>query len=301
MNPLRQLSHESMRALASALAGGALRSPYSAAAVARILGGGELLAAVTGELARLHESGMDAEGIATMLSVLAEERDAARQEADRVQLVWTGPDTSPRDRDTYVVASWLFRTFERELIVSSFALGHARSLLEVLAQRMDQEPELRVRFFVNIHRGRRDTTLAEDLVRRFAHDFCTRIWPGERLPEVWYDPRSLELDPKKRAVLHAKVIVADGKWAFVTSANLTEAGHQRNVEVGVLVRDRHLAGRIVKKLQAPKILGFAKMVAGVDASAEASCDRQHARKGEAATAAAHLPSQLASEGGGDGE
>ena len=237
-----------MRALASALAGGALRPGYSATAVARIVGGGELLGAVTAELVRLHELGMGPEGIATMLSVLAEERDASCQEADRIKLVWTGPESSPRDRDTYVVASWLFRTFKRELIVSSFALGHARSLLEVLAQRMDQEPELAVRFFVNIHRGRRDTTLAEDLVRRFAHNFSTRIWPGERLPEVWYDPRSLELDPKKRAVLHAKVIVADGEWAFVTSANLTEAGHQRNVEAGVLLHEPRQATAIQERL-----------------------------------------------------
>ncbi|MFH1468328.1 MAG: DISARM system phospholipase D-like protein DrmC [Pseudomonadota bacterium] len=248
MNPLRQLSRESMRALAAALSGGALRPPFAASAVARLLGGGELLAPVTGELVRLHEVGMGAEGIATLLTLLAEERDAASDAADRVKLVWTGPESSPRDRDTYVVASWLFRTFKSELLVSSFALGHARSLLEVLARRMDEEPALRVKFFVNVHRGPGDTTDADDLVRRFAHDFRTRIWPGERLPEVWYDPRSLELDPEKRAVLHAKVIVADGEWAFVTSANLTEAGHQRNVEAGVLVRDGRLAGLVTLRL-----------------------------------------------------
>jgi hypothetical protein len=249
-----------MRALASALAGGALRPPYSGAAVARIVGGGELLGPLTSELARLQDVGVGPEGIATLLGVLAEERDAAHQEADRVSLVWTGPESSPRDRDTYVVASWLFRSFRKELIVSSFALGHARALLEVLARRMDEEPELHVRFFLNIHRGPGDTTLAEDLVRRFAHEFRTRTWPGERLPEVWYDPRSLELDPEKRAVLHAKVIVADGEWAFVTSANLTEAGHQRNVEAGVLVRDRQLAAQIVDRMRSQQQRGFQQVM-----------------------------------------
>jgi phosphatidylserine/phosphatidylglycerophosphate/cardiolipin synthase-like enzyme len=39
-------------------------------------------------------------------------------------------------------------------------------------------------------------------------------------------------------VLHAKGVVADDEVVFVTSANLTEAALDRNIEVGLLVRDR---------------------------------------------------------------
>jgi phosphatidylserine/phosphatidylglycerophosphate/cardiolipin synthase-like enzyme len=42
-------------------------------------------------------------------------------------------------------------------------------------------------------------------------------------------------------VLHAKAIVADDEVVLVTSANLTEAAFDRNIEVGLLVRDRALA------------------------------------------------------------
>jgi phosphatidylserine/phosphatidylglycerophosphate/cardiolipin synthase-like enzyme len=42
-------------------------------------------------------------------------------------------------------------------------------------------------------------------------------------------------------VLHAKAAVADDEAVFVTSANLTEAALDRNIEVGLLVRDRALA------------------------------------------------------------
>lgn len=42
-------------------------------------------------------------------------------------------------------------------------------------------------------------------------------------------------------VLHAKAIVADDEAVFLTSANLTEAALDRNIELGLLVRDGALA------------------------------------------------------------
>jgi phosphatidylserine/phosphatidylglycerophosphate/cardiolipin synthase-like enzyme len=42
-------------------------------------------------------------------------------------------------------------------------------------------------------------------------------------------------------VLHAKGVVADNEAVFVISANLTEAAFDRNIELGLLVRDRALA------------------------------------------------------------
>lgn len=45
-------------------------------------------------------------------------------------------------------------------------------------------------------------------------------------------------------VLHAKAVVADDETVFVTSANLTEAALDRNIEVGLLVRDRALAASV---------------------------------------------------------
>ena len=60
---------------------------------------------------------------------------------------------------------------------------------------------------------------------------------------MYYDPRSLEPDGPS-GVLHAKAVVADDEAVFVTSANLTEAALDRNIEVGLLVRDRALAASV---------------------------------------------------------
>ncbi len=96
---------------------------------------------------------------------------------------------------------------------------------------------------MNIQRKRGDTTAAEQLVRKFADRFWGTDWPGSSRPTVYYDPRSLDLDGPA-GVLHAKVVVADEETVFVTSANLTEAALDRNIEVGLLVRDRPLAASV---------------------------------------------------------
>jgi phosphatidylserine/phosphatidylglycerophosphate/cardiolipin synthase-like enzyme len=72
------------------------------------------------------------------------------------------------------------------------------------------------------------------LVRRFADRFWSIDWPGASRPGVYDDPRALATD----GVLHAKAVVIDDEAAFVTSANLTEATLDRNIELGLLVRDR---------------------------------------------------------------
>ena len=57
-------------------------------------------------------------------------------------------------------------------------------------------------------------------------------------------PRSLAPDGRE-GVLHAKALVVDDELAFLTSANLTEAALDRNIEMGVLLRDRAFAGAVV--------------------------------------------------------
>ena len=65
-----------------------------------------------------------------------------------------------------------------------------------------------------------------------------------RLASALEDPRSVE-PGSPAGVLHAKAVVADEKSVFITSANLTEAAQDRNIELGLLVRDRTLAATTV--------------------------------------------------------
>lgn len=60
--------------------------------------------------------------------------------------------------------------------------------------------------------------------------------------------RSLHKD-EPGGVLHAKAVIADEEALFVTSANLTEAAFERNIELGLLVRDRALALSVSMHIQ----------------------------------------------------
>jgi phosphatidylserine/phosphatidylglycerophosphate/cardiolipin synthase-like enzyme len=105
---------------------------------------------------------------------------------------------------------------------------------------MDARPTLRVTLLLNIQRKKGDNTASDQLVRRFADRFWKTDWPGSSHPGVLYDPRALDSEGPG-GVLHAKAVVADDEAVFVTSANLTEAALDRNIELGVLIRDRAFA------------------------------------------------------------
>ncbi len=161
-----------------------------------------------------------------------------------MDLVWSGPEVAGLEsRETGAVVRELFARARRSLLVACYAIHGGRDLFRILAERMDREPGLQVRLVVDIKRKPGDRTMDCDLVSRFAEDFRQRQWPGQRLPEVFYDPRSLDLDlgRSERACMHAKCVVIDDEIAFVTSANFTEAAQQRNVELGLLVRQPVLA------------------------------------------------------------
>ncbi len=89
-----------------------------------------------------------------------------------------------------------------------------------------------------------------EIIRNFLDDFRRLHWPeGKPLPEIWYDPLSLLPRGPDRAVAHAKCVVADWRYLFVSSANFTEASQNRNLEAGVLVDSPTLAAKMVEFLE----------------------------------------------------
>ena len=152
----------------------------------------------------------------------------------------------------------LIGSAQRSIWACTYAFFDGPKAFELLAQSMDATPELQVTLLLNIQRTWGDTTAADHLVRRFADRFWKDEWPGNVRPNVFYDPRSLDMGGPG-GVLHAKAIVADNEAVFVTSANLTEAALDRNIEVGILFRDRtlalslsnHFQGLIDKGLRSP--------------------------------------------------
>jgi phosphatidylserine/phosphatidylglycerophosphate/cardiolipin synthase-like enzyme len=226
--------------LGSALEAGLLASPYSAVSLQSVLGtreGGEAVAEALSNLERLGISGPVA---AAWIRTVAE----ATSRAPRPDLVWSGPEVAGlHARDTRRVYEELLESAERSIWACTYAFFDGPRAFDVLARRMDAKSELSVTLLLNIQRKRGDTTTADQLVRKFADRFWTTDWPGRSRPRVFFDPRSLEPD-RPGGVLHAKAVVTDDENVFITSANLTAAALDRNIEIGLLCRDRALAASV---------------------------------------------------------
>jgi phosphatidylserine/phosphatidylglycerophosphate/cardiolipin synthase-like enzyme len=144
-----------------------------------------------------------------------------------------------------VVVLDLFAHAERSVLVAGYAVYQGQRVFQALADRMQQRPALAVRLFLDVRRPAGDTSSATDVVRRFGERFRRDDWPqGCPLPQVFYFPLSLEAAPDTRAALHAKCVIVDRHLVFVSSANFTEAAHERNIEVGLLIQAGWLAERI---------------------------------------------------------
>ncbi len=88
---------------------------------------------------------------------------------------------------------------EREILLVGYTVHKGRQLFRRLAERLDAAPALRCRFCLDIPRRLTDTSLASEIVRRFARDFLTKDWPGTRTPEIFHGPRALADSADERA------------------------------------------------------------------------------------------------------
>lgn len=214
--------------------------PCTVASLGAVLGGADRVEDVRNGLGALEQQGMSGPAIAAWIRGVEE----ATSRMLRPDLVWSGPEVPGlHSRDTRRVYEELLGSAERSVLATTYAFFDGPKAFQVLAARLDKKPGLQATLLLNIQRKRGDTTKADDLVRRFADRFWSTDWPGMSRPNVFYDPRALELDGPA-GVLHAKAVVVDNEAVFVTSANLTEAALDRNIEMGLLVRDRALAASV---------------------------------------------------------
>jgi len=257
--PLHDLSAGDLRAIGEAIDSGRLKPPFTKTALQRYCVP-SLAAAVAEELQNLINSDAHDRGTATIahfLRMLADER-ARRWEVDeQTDLVWSGPEgPGAACRDTAVVVRELFTQASQSVLIAGYAVHQGREIFRALAERMQELPNLEVRMFLDVHRAYTETSLASEILRRFARHFVKDEWPGERLPKVFYDPRSLDSEQQKRSSLHAKCIVVDGERTFVSSANFTEAAQVRNIEVGVLIRSARFAAHLTEQFESLTTAGL---------------------------------------------
>lgn len=198
------------------LAGACLAGPHAVLALRADVGTAALRRACT---ALLGDHDLTALGTALHAAGLVR-----AEPKDRVEVVWTGPDSGTGGRRlTASVVTDLIDSARRELLLIGYAVQdepHVVAALEaavargiiltVLLENMDDNPRFT---------GQR---------RPFRHVDCTRLaWPRELRPHG--------------ASLHAKVLVVDDNTALIGSANVTGAALALNLECGALVHGRAAA------------------------------------------------------------
>jgi phosphatidylserine/phosphatidylglycerophosphate/cardiolipin synthase-like enzyme len=228
---LKSVSTTVLAELREAIASGLLRTPVDRASLVGF-GIRHQLDAIEHALA-----GHKTAACLAVLDVTLAEREDRRPAPE---LVWTGPEApAGAARDTAVVLRSLFEGARESVLLAGYSFDHAEDVLAPLFGAM-RDHGVSALFFVDIPQIERHAEAGEHLARFFAR-FVGENWPfGEPRPRLYYDKRALRPGPPWCS-LHAKCVVVDGARAFVSSANFTQRGQERNIEVGVLIEDASLA------------------------------------------------------------
>ena len=182
--------------------------------------------------------------IALVLRAFAAGVQAATDPPVSIEVVVSGPDATDSARDTGVVMRQLFGKARERVLAVGFAVHQGKAVFKTLADWLDTDDCLEAILCINVRRQHGDTSIDQDILRRFANEFVRNEWPGSRLPRVYYDPRSLDTAGRTASSMHAKCVVIDGMEALVTSANFTEAAQERNIELGLLVNSQSIARKV---------------------------------------------------------
>lgn len=187
--------------------------------------------------------------VALIDCVLAERRTPR----PRVELVWTGPDAKASvARDTAVVVREMFASAERCVLVAGYAFDHGRDILQPLHEAMQQRG-VDAELFLDVPRAPSRQEV-DDHVMRFVDELLAKNWPfGQPQPRIFYDPRTVWGDAY--ASIHAKCVVVDDRVALVGSANFTDRGQGRNIEVGVRIEDAPFANALAKQWRQAVLIG----------------------------------------------
>lgn len=241
--PLHQLTTGSLKALRDSLCDGVLSYGLSRGEVQQITGVAS--EQVMEYLQTLVDDRFRPKQISRVIEAILTGRESSSPLSHILDLVISGPDVQGIPMgDTAASMHTLVSTATESVIVVGYAIYNGRTIFKQLAARMEERPKLDVKFLLNVHRHQTNTSEGSLIALKFAHDFRDKEWPGKRLPKIFYDPRSLETDASKRASLHAKCVIADRREALITSANFTDAARDRNIEIGLCLRQSEMVNRL---------------------------------------------------------
>jgi hypothetical protein len=251
---VRGIATPEIAKLVEAIRGGLISAPVTKAALDALHLRG--LSARTDTFA-----GLDETATLALLEAVLDERKTPRAAID---LVWSGPEgLSGWASPTAGVVRDLFEKAERNVLLAGYSFDHGTEILEPLHVAMTKR-RTSVDVYLDVATARRDVTDLDAYVQNEVSRFLSAQWPWTPKPSVFVDPRTAApATAGHHASMHAKCIVVDERWSLVGSANFTNRGQTRNIEVGALIDDVGFARAIVSQFRAATAEGvFRSWLAG---------------------------------------
>jgi phosphatidylserine/phosphatidylglycerophosphate/cardiolipin synthase-like enzyme len=158
----------------------------------------------------------------------ASHAEKVHREGQTVELVWTGPGPEAHPfRRTEQAVLQVLDSARRRITLVSYAVYRIPNVSEALVRAARRGVQ------INVTVETPDKLEGENeysTLRALGDDVAT-------CSAVYYWPRSRrgQDDKGKFGILHVKCAVADGRWLFLSSANLTEYAFTINMELGLLI------------------------------------------------------------------
>ena len=166
----------------------------------------------------------------------------AKRIVPTMELVWTGPATTVVPvRRTEQVLFDLIRSAERRLTIASFGVFQIPRLVDELEFALARGVTLRIVL------GERESASEQGIDRQRLQ--LGQVVAGRALILQWPTEKRSRDDQGRAGLMHMKTAVADSEVAFLTSANLTEAALERNMELGVLIRGGKMPSAIERLIE----------------------------------------------------
>ena len=170
-----------------------------------------------------------------------------------VELVWTGPETHiiPFRRTDQALLQVIHSAQSRLLIVS-FAIYKIKAVVDALEQAVACGVEINICLESPEESQGKITFHGEQA-------FSSQVLEAARL-YVWPLEKRHVSTGGDIGALHAKLVVADGKILFISSANLTDSAMHLNMELGVLIQGGDLPAQVEKHFDELILTGVLKRV-----------------------------------------
>jgi phosphatidylserine/phosphatidylglycerophosphate/cardiolipin synthase-like enzyme len=160
----------------------------------------------------------------------------------KVELVWTGPETSLVPiRKTEPVLLEVIREAKKNIWITSFVAYEVPAIRDAINHACSNNVNVNLLFEEAQSKG---GSVSFDSIAK-----AKKVLPEARIFS-WDSNANIANEQGKIGSMHAKCIVVDRETAFITSANITFAAIERNMELGVLIRGGNLPNQLSSHLSA---------------------------------------------------